>query len=341
MRALLSIAVAGLVLCACSTGSGDDAAAQKPSRPHAVLIVLDEFPGDILLGPDGRIDAGRYPNFAALVGDSTWFRNAYTVVRLHNEGRAADPRRDRPAKGHRPRGTRPPALDLHRARPARLPDRDLGGGHVAVPAALLPRPARAPARDHPEPEGGAGRALRALHPLDTREPAADLLDEARAPATRAVGLPAVRPALAAAQARAAAPDAERPRLLRRLPDPPQRAAPAAPARLRGPPARPPRRPAEVAGDVRRHGDRGDGGPRLRLAGGRGDAPERHAVERRGAGSRPADREATGADARRGERRVRAHARRGAHDRRRAERPRSATGPTGAPPSRPRCGRGAR
>ncbi len=79
MRALLPIVTAGLLLlCGCSTG-GDDAAAQKPLRPHAVLIVLDELPGDVVLGPDGRIDAGRYPNFAALAGDSTWFKNAYTA----------------------------------------------------------------------------------------------------------------------------------------------------------------------------------------------------------------------------------------------------------------------
>jgi Sulfatase len=78
MRAFAAIAVAGLLLCACAPG-GSDAEAQKPRRPHAVVIVLDEFPGDVLLGPDGRIDAGRYPNFAALAGDSTWFRNAYTV----------------------------------------------------------------------------------------------------------------------------------------------------------------------------------------------------------------------------------------------------------------------
>ena len=78
MRALALIATAGLLLCACSTG-GDDAAAKKPRRPHAVLIVLDEFPGDVMLGPDGRIDAGRYPNFAALAADSTWFKNAYTA----------------------------------------------------------------------------------------------------------------------------------------------------------------------------------------------------------------------------------------------------------------------
>lgn len=78
MRALALIALAGLLACGCATG-GEDAAAQKPRRPHAVLIVLDEFPGDVLLGPDGRIDAGRYPSFAALAGDSTWFRNAYTA----------------------------------------------------------------------------------------------------------------------------------------------------------------------------------------------------------------------------------------------------------------------
>ena len=67
-----------LPLCGCSIAGGD-AAAQKPKRPHAVLVVFDEFPGDTLLGPDGRIDAGRFPHFAALAGDSTWFRNAYTA----------------------------------------------------------------------------------------------------------------------------------------------------------------------------------------------------------------------------------------------------------------------
>jgi hypothetical protein len=52
--------------------------AQKPRRPHAVLLVLDEFPSDTLLGPGRRIDSGRFPNFAALARDATWFRNAYS-----------------------------------------------------------------------------------------------------------------------------------------------------------------------------------------------------------------------------------------------------------------------
>jgi hypothetical protein len=82
VRAVRAFATAILVLllplCGCSIG-GSDASAKKPSRPHAVLLVLDEFPADTLLGRGGRIDAGRYPNFAALAGDSTWFRNAHTA----------------------------------------------------------------------------------------------------------------------------------------------------------------------------------------------------------------------------------------------------------------------
>ena len=41
--------------------------------------MLDELPGDALLGPDRRIDRVRYPNFAALARTGTWFPNAHTV----------------------------------------------------------------------------------------------------------------------------------------------------------------------------------------------------------------------------------------------------------------------
>jgi hypothetical protein len=53
-------------------------AAKPPRKPNMVLIVMDEFPGDSLHGPDGRIDALRYPSFASLALNSTWFRNAFT-----------------------------------------------------------------------------------------------------------------------------------------------------------------------------------------------------------------------------------------------------------------------
>jgi Sulfatase len=72
----LVLLLVGLGLVGCS--EGPDAAAEKPRHPHVVLIVFDEFGGDILLGPNGRIDAGRYPHFAALARDGTWFPNAYT-----------------------------------------------------------------------------------------------------------------------------------------------------------------------------------------------------------------------------------------------------------------------
>jgi hypothetical protein len=44
-----------------------------------ILLVLDELPSDSLLDRRGRIDPLRYPNFAALAGDATWFRNAYSI----------------------------------------------------------------------------------------------------------------------------------------------------------------------------------------------------------------------------------------------------------------------
>ena len=46
------------------------------NRGTSVLqIVFDEFPLAPLLGPDGAINAQRFPNFAALADESTWYRN--------------------------------------------------------------------------------------------------------------------------------------------------------------------------------------------------------------------------------------------------------------------------
>jgi Sulfatase len=84
---------AALLLVALTSALGDDSrpreraapetraepAARIPARPHAVLLVMDELPGDSLLDRRGRIDPVRYPNFAALAADSTWFRNGYSI----------------------------------------------------------------------------------------------------------------------------------------------------------------------------------------------------------------------------------------------------------------------
>ena len=72
---LLAVVVAtGALALALSTSADEPPAPAGP--PHAVLLILDEFPSDSLLGSDGRIDAVRYPGFAALARDAVWFRNA-------------------------------------------------------------------------------------------------------------------------------------------------------------------------------------------------------------------------------------------------------------------------
>jgi hypothetical protein len=46
---------------------------------NIVFLLFDELPTQSLLGPDGRIDAQRFPNFRAFADGSTWYRN-YTSV---------------------------------------------------------------------------------------------------------------------------------------------------------------------------------------------------------------------------------------------------------------------
>ncbi|MGK5740796.1 sulfatase-like hydrolase/transferase [Micromonospora sp. URMC 103] len=48
-------------------------------HPPVVMLVLDELPLVSLLGPDGQIDAARFPHFAELARGSTWYRDATGV----------------------------------------------------------------------------------------------------------------------------------------------------------------------------------------------------------------------------------------------------------------------
>jgi sulfatase-like protein len=48
--------------------------------PPIVFVIFDELPLNSLLTRDGSIDAGRYPNIAALSREAYWFRNASTVA---------------------------------------------------------------------------------------------------------------------------------------------------------------------------------------------------------------------------------------------------------------------
>ena len=55
-------------------------APRGPVRPRTiVMVVFDELPLTSLLGPDDRIDASRYPAFAELAADGTWYRGATAV----------------------------------------------------------------------------------------------------------------------------------------------------------------------------------------------------------------------------------------------------------------------
>ena len=85
----------------------DVATAQVRSEAPVVVLVLDELPVVSLLDRNGKIDAGRYPNFARLAGRSTWFRNTTTL--------SAQTTRAVPAilTGRIPRGRKLPVFQDH------------------------------------------------------------------------------------------------------------------------------------------------------------------------------------------------------------------------------------
>src|SRR5690606_2962121 len=60
-------------------GGPAGAAGGRGTHPDVVLLVLDEFPLVSLLGPDGELDVRRFPNFAQLARESTWYRDATGV----------------------------------------------------------------------------------------------------------------------------------------------------------------------------------------------------------------------------------------------------------------------
>jgi Sulfatase len=65
-----------LVLPARAEPSSGPAPVAAGRQPPLVMILFDEFPLSSLLDHTGQIDRRVYPNFAALAGQSTWYRNA-------------------------------------------------------------------------------------------------------------------------------------------------------------------------------------------------------------------------------------------------------------------------
>ena len=112
---LAALVVAALALaCGCASDAEDEPQAiVATDRPPVVMVIFDEFPTDDLLGPDGQIDAERFPNFAELASISTWFPNGHTVydstfkavpsildARLPARGTAPDVRSHQPSVFH-------------------------------------------------------------------------------------------------------------------------------------------------------------------------------------------------------------------------------------------------
>ncbi|HZC14644.1 MAG TPA: hypothetical protein VE270_11565, partial [Thermoleophilaceae bacterium] len=49
------------------------------TQADIVVVLLDELPTNTLVDAQGRLDRERYPGFAELADNATWFENAYTV----------------------------------------------------------------------------------------------------------------------------------------------------------------------------------------------------------------------------------------------------------------------
>ncbi|MBA3263299.1 MAG: sulfatase-like hydrolase/transferase [Thermoleophilaceae bacterium] len=59
--------------------SADVQAAHVRATAPIVLVIFDELPVHSLMAANGRVDAERYPNFARLARDATWYRNTASV----------------------------------------------------------------------------------------------------------------------------------------------------------------------------------------------------------------------------------------------------------------------
>jgi Sulfatase len=82
LLALLLVWTAGVA----SSCSDDEPPDRAERHPPIVMLVFDEFSTVSLLDADGGVDATRYPNFAALGRDATWF--PYATASLDETGRA-------------------------------------------------------------------------------------------------------------------------------------------------------------------------------------------------------------------------------------------------------------
>ena len=83
-------------------GEASTARAATGNGVPVVMVVFDELSGATLMNPHARIDSTRYPNFARLARDATWYRNATTVADYTSQAIPAVLTGRRPEKGELP-----------------------------------------------------------------------------------------------------------------------------------------------------------------------------------------------------------------------------------------------
>jgi hypothetical protein len=72
------------------------------ARAPIVVVLLDELPSTTLVDANDELDTKRYPGFAELARNATWFKNAYTVYDSTERAQPAIMDGDLPAKDRQP-----------------------------------------------------------------------------------------------------------------------------------------------------------------------------------------------------------------------------------------------
>ena len=83
-------------------GGAEAVAGDSRSGPPVVMVVFDELPATSLMDSRDRIDARRFPAFASLARDATWYRAATTVAGRTTEAVPAMLTGRRPREGDLP-----------------------------------------------------------------------------------------------------------------------------------------------------------------------------------------------------------------------------------------------
>jgi hypothetical protein len=83
-------------------GGAEAVAGESRSKTPVVMVVFDELPATSLMDSRDRVDARRYPAFASLARDATWYRMATTVAGRTTEAVPAMLTGTRPREGDLP-----------------------------------------------------------------------------------------------------------------------------------------------------------------------------------------------------------------------------------------------